>query len=135
MTARAIASESDRGVGAAVDRQRETGRQQGWRAVCGHEGQGCRSGYGGRQRKYGWKAACDHEGQGVGAAMEADRESRAGKLSVAMRDRGVGAAVEADRERQADSRVKERPCRNCSSYSAEMIQIRDVTLHVSCGEA
>jgi len=73
MATRAIASESDRGVGAAVnrDRQRQTGRQQGWRAVCRHEGQGCRG------------------------DMEADRDrladSRAGELCAVMRDRGVGA--------------------------------------------
>jgi hypothetical protein len=37
----------DRGVGATVEADRD--RQQDWRAVCGHEGQGCRGGCGGRQ--------------------------------------------------------------------------------------
>jgi hypothetical protein len=80
MAARAIASESDRGVGAAVDR--------------------------GRDSRVG-ELSVAMKGRGVGVAVEADRENRAGELFVAMRKRGVVAAVEADRERQANSRARE----------------------------
>jgi hypothetical protein len=55
-------------------------------------------------------------------------------MPVAMRDRGVGAAVEADKQTTPlESYLWS--CRNLISYSAEIPQIRHVTLHVSCGEA
>ena len=75
MATRAIASESDRGVGAAVDRDRDrlADSRAGELSV----------------------AIC---GTGVGATVEAEKDSRTGELSVAMTDRGVGATVEANKQ-------------------------------------
>lgn len=52
---------------------------------------------------------------------------------MAVRARDVGAAVEADKQTRLESCLWS--CRNFISYSAEILPIRHVILHVSCGEA